>query len=223
MNSFKHFLNHHLYLTLTLYLTLSLTLLSCSPSLVNLDTAKNQVVSYYESGEYEKEMAAIINDAKEKFSKIEVQDNSAVVFDLDETALDNYEAIKKIGFGYEPKWWDEWVQQGTAPANKKVKELYNFLIQMGFKVIFISGKKETQYDATIKNLVLVGYNEFDTLIVRPKESHKTKAAEFKSQKRKELAEKGYTIIGCVGDQVSDCVGENCGIIVKLPNYLYLVE
>lgn len=225
MKNFKCFFktSHYFNLHLNLSLTLALTLISCSPSLVNLDTAKSQVAKYYESGEYEKEMTEIINDAKEKFAKIEVREYSAVVFDLDETALDNYETIKKIGFGYESKWWDEWVQQGAAPANKKVKELYDYLIQKGFRVIFLSGKKETQYDATFRNLLEVGYSKFDTLIVRDNKEYKIKAGEFKTQKRRELSEKGYDIVGCVGDQVSDCVGENCGIIVKLPNYLYLVE
>lgn len=226
MNLFEPFINHlkH-YLNCRLYLAIAFALaqLSCAPSLVNLDTAKNRVANYYESGEYEKELTDIIDDAKKKFAKIEVQDNAAVVFDLDETALDNYDAIKKIDFGYEPKWWDEWVQQANAPANKKVKELYDFLIQKGFRVIFISGKKDTQYDATFRNLINVGYERFDTLIVRSQKDYKTKAGQFKAQKRKELTDKGYNIVGCVGDQESDCVGENCGIVIKLPNYLYLVE
>lgn len=217
INLFKYFLN------LYLGIFFSVAQLSCSPSLVNLDTAKDRVADYYESGEYEKELAEIIDDAKKKFAKIEAQSNSAVVFDLDETALDNYEAIKKIGFGYEPKYWDDWVQQGAAPANKKVKELYEFLLQNGFKIIFITGKKDTQYDATFRNLINVGYERFDTLIVRSQKDYKTKAGQFKAQKRKELTNKGYNIVGCVGDQESDCDGENCGIVIKLPNYLYLVE
>ena len=218
-----HYLNLYLYLYLYLLIVFALTQPACSPSLINLDTAKDRVATYYESGEYEKELTAIIDDAKKKFAKLEVQDNSVVVFDLDETALDNYEAIKKIGFGYEPKYWDDWVQQGAAPANKKVKELYEFLLRKGFKIIFLSGKTDTQYDATFRNLINVGYERFDTLIVRSQKDYKTKAAQFKAEKRKELTDKGYNIVGCVGDQESDCAGENSGIIVKLPNYLYLVE
>jgi len=76
MNSFNHFphlnLHHNLYLTLALTLSLPLILISCSPALVNLDTAKDQIAYYYESGQYEKELTEIINDAKEKFSKIEM-------------------------------------------------------------------------------------------------------------------------------------------------------
>ena len=149
--------------------------------------------------------------------------NSTVVFDIDETTLDNYKAIKKIGYGYESKYWDEWLGKAEAPAIQQVKELYDFLLQKGFKIIFITGKKDYQYNATLKNMKLVGYTEFDTIITRNKDEYKIKSAQYKSQKRKELTDKGYVIAGCVGDQLTDCQGENCGIVVKLPNYLYLVE
>jgi predicted secreted acid phosphatase len=219
--SFKHVLNHNLSLYLSI--TFAFALLSCSPALVNLDTAKDRVAKYYESGEYAKELTEIISDAKEKFSKVEVTPNSAVVFDIDETVLDNYEAIKKIGFGYIPKHWDEWQQKAEAPAIPQVKDLYDFLLEEGFKIIFITGKKDYQYDATFKNLNSVGYTKFDTLIVRQKQDYKSESALFKVQKRRELTEKGYVVAGCVGDQLTDCEGDNCGIVVKLPNYLYIVK
>src|SRR3989339_1462862 len=219
INLFKQNLHLHLYLNLSL----AFSLISCSPALVNLDTTKDQVAHYYESSQFERELTEIINDAKEKFSKVELEPNSAVVFDIDETTLDNYEAIKQIGFGYEKKYWDEWIEKASAPANPQVKDLYDFLVKKGFKIIFITGKKDYQYNATFKNLNAAGYIDFDTLIVRGKKDYKTKSALFKSLKRKEMTEKGYIVVGCVGDQFTDCQGENCGIVVKLPNYLYLVE
>ena len=221
MNTFKKYLNynfHHYLLFL-----LSSILLSCSPTLINLDTAKDQIAHYYESGQYEKELNEIINAAKEKFSNVDLMPNSAVVFDIDETTLDNYEAIKQIGFGYEKDYWDVWLEKAQAPAIAQVKELYNFLLNNGYKVIFITGKKDYQYNATLKNLKMVGYAGFDTVITRSKDEYKIRSAQFKAQKRKELTEKGYIIAGCVGDQLTDCEGPNCGIVVKLPNYLYLVE
>lgn len=221
MNIFKPLLT--LTHSLTLTLTLPLLLISCTPSLVNLDTSKDEIAHYYESGQYEKELTEIINDAKARFSKVEVASNSAVVFDIDETALDNYSAIKKIGFGYEKKYWDEWLEEAEAPAIPQVKNLYDFLLQKGFKIIFITGKKDYQYNATFKNMKSAGYKDFDTIITRSKDEYKIKSALYKSQKRKELTDKGYIIAGCVGDQLTDCVGPNCGIVVKLPNYLYLVE
>ena len=223
MNSIKMLFSFSYAHTLYLSFVIAVLQLSCSPVLVNLETTKNQIANYYESGDYEKELTEIINDAKEKFAKIELLPNSVVILDIDETALDNYEAIKNIGYGYEKKLWDEWLEKAVAPAIPQVKDLYDFLLQKKFKIIFITGKKDYQYNATLKNMKSVGYVEFDTLITRRKDEYKIKSAQYKSQKRKELAENGYVIAGCVGDQLTDCEGENCGIVVKLPNYLYLVE
>ena len=221
MNSFKGYLTN--CLNLHLCLSLAFLFISCSPVLINLDSAKDEVAKYYESGQYEKDLTKIIAEAKEKFSSVKLEPNSAVVFDIDETTLDNYEAIKQIGFGFEKISWDEWVEKSIAPAIPQVKSLYDYLVQRGFKIIFITGRKDYQYNSTFKNLKSVGYVEFDTLITRGRNEHVTTAVEFKSQKRNELVAKGYEIVGCVGDQFSDCEGQNCGIIIKLPNYLYLVE
>ena len=80
-----------------------------------------------------------------------------------------------------------------------------------------------EYEVTYGNLVKEGYITFDTLITQREHEYKLKAAEFKSAKRTELTEKGYDIIGTVGDQWSDLEGEYHGIQVKIPNYLYLIE
>lgn len=217
MNSFNK------NLTNLLSLALALVLISCSPALINLDTAKDEVAKYYEFGQYEKDLTEIVAEAKEKFSSVKLEPNSAVVFDIDETTLDNYEAIKQIGFGFEKISWDEWVEKANAPAIPQVKNLYDYLVQRGFKIIFITGRKDYQYNSSFKNLKSVGYVEFDTLITRGRNEHKTSAVEYKSEKRKKLVEKAYKIAGCVGDQFSDCEGQNCGIVIKLPNYLYVVE
>jgi uncharacterized protein YcfL len=69
-----------------LTLIFSLTLISCSSNqLVNLRTSKDIVKDYYESGKYNEEMRAVINDAKEKFDEVEIKKNSVVIFDVDET------------------------------------------------------------------------------------------------------------------------------------------
>jgi len=59
-----------------LTLLLTLTLISCSCNqIVNLRTEKDIVKEYYESGKYDEELDAVINDAKEKFSEIEILKN----------------------------------------------------------------------------------------------------------------------------------------------------
>lgn len=191
--------------------------------IINLGAAKNAVRAYYESGGFDRECAKIIDDAINQIEKIELADKSAVVFDIDETALSNYEYTKKIGFGYIYKLWNEWQLKGIAPAIKDTKRFYDYLISKNIRVIFISGRNADVGEATKKNLIEQGYTKFDALILRSESENKISAAEWKAAKRKDLISKGYNIIACIGDQESDFAGGNTGIKIKLPSYLYLID
>lgn len=196
---------------------------SCSSTIPNL-TEQIRIIQYhYESGAYNKELNEIVSDARNEFAGILPSKNSAVVFDIDETALSNYEAIKSMGFGYISDYWHKWILEAKAPAIEEVKDLYHFLISRGFKIIFITGRNHKEYNATYKNLINEGYTKFDTLIVRSPELKDAPAYNFKSIERLVLTQMGYRIAGCVGDQESDLEGENTGIKVKLPNYLYIID
>ena len=209
----------------TLTFTLSLTLLiSCATEKpVNLSIAREEVKQYYESGKFEEELNKVITEAKQKFDKAEFTDSSVVIFDIDETALDNFELAEKMGFGYNYEMNKKWNAEMKAPAIKQVKELYDFLLSKGSKIIFLTGRNFYEYEVTYENLKKEGYSDFDTLITQIGDETKMKAKDFKSGKRIWLTNQGYEIIGTVGDQWSDLEGEYHGIQVKIPNYLYLIE
>jgi acid phosphatase len=190
---------------------------------VNLTNAREEVKQYYESGKYDEELNEVIKEAKEKFTNIEFKKNSVVIFDVDETALNNYGLAERMGFGYEYEMNKKWNAELKAPAIKQVKELYDFLLSKGAKLIFLTGRNFYEYDVTYQNLVKVGYTVFDTLITQIGDETKMKAKEFKSSKRVWLTEQGYDIVGTVGDQWSDLEGDYHGIQIKIPNYLYLIE
>lgn len=205
-------------------LLFSLIVISCSSTpIVNLRTSKDIVKDYYESGKYDEEMNAIIKDAKVKFDRVEVNKNSVVIFDVDETALNNYGLAKQMDFGYVYDLNKKWNAELKAPAIPQVKYLYNYLINRGAKIIFLTGRNHIEYDVTYKNLVHTGYNKFDTLITQREDEQRLKSQEFKSKKRTELKNKGYEIIGTVGDQWTDLNGQYSGIQVKIPNYLYEIK
>ena len=207
-----------------LILLLSIILISCSSNqLVNLRTAKDIVKDYYESGGYDRELDAVIGDAKEKFDKVEVKNNSVVIFDIDETALNNYGLAKQMDFGYVYDLNKKWNEELKATAIKQTQELYFYLLNKGFKVIFLTGRNSNEYDVTYKNLIQEGYSGFDTLITQSKEDQKLKAQDFKSKVRTELSNQGYKIVGTVGDQWIDLNGPNAGIQIKIPNYLYEIK
>jgi acid phosphatase len=190
---------------------------------VNLQLAKKDVMSYYESDRYSNDLKKIISNAEEKIIKLELKTNSAVVFDVDETSLSNYESIKKIYFGYDPVMWNNWINEGKAPAISEVKQFYDFIIMKKIKAIFLSSRKGSQYDVTYRNLKQAGYLEFDILILKDNSDSNLTSLAFKSKQRELLSKKGYDIIAVIGDQESDLQGNYHGLQIKLPNYLYIIE
>ncbi len=205
---------------IVLILAVVLQFNSCTDKPVNLSAARESVKEYYESGKFDEELDNVIREAKNKFSKVEFIDNSVVIFDVDETALNNYEISKKMGYGYVYEMVYEWTQNAKVPAFPQVKELYDYLLSKGSKIIFLTARGYDEYDATYNNLITQGYTEFDTLITKSKNEYKMKSLDFKSAKRDELVQGGYNILGTVGDQWSDLEGPHHGIQVKIPNYLY---
>ena len=205
---------------LTTIFAVVIQLAGCTTKPVNLSVARESVKEYYESGKFDEELDNVIREAKDKFSKVEFADNSVVIFDVDETALNNYEVSKKMGYGYLYEMVYEWTQGAKVPAFPQVKELYDYLLSKGSKIIFLTARRDDEYDATYKNLITQGYTKFDTLITKNKNEYEMKSVDFKSAKRDELVQRGYDILGTVGDQWNDLEGPHHGIQVKVPNYLY---
>jgi len=201
-----------------------LLLLSCTEEKpVNLSVSREKVKEYYESGKFDKELDEVIDEVKSEFDKVDIKSNSVVIFDVDETALNNYGLAEQMGFGYVYEMNKKWNAEVKAPAIPQVKELYDFLLSKGVKAIFLTGRNFPEYEVTYQNLKSTGYSVFDTLITQIGDEKKMKAKDFKSSKRIWLTEQGYEIIGTVGDQWSDLEGLYHGIQVKIPNYLYLIE
>lgn len=195
----------------------------CSSSIQNLSSSKKEISIYYELGGYNKELKDIVSNAIADIKGETVTDSSAAIFDIDETALSNYELIKSVDYGYVPQLWHTWIMEAKAPAINPVKDLYDVLVSRKVKIIFLTGRSSDEYNATYKNLINAGYTKFDTLVVRNSDMAGTTAANYKRIERIVLTALGYKIIACVGDQKSDFIGGNTGIIVKLPNYLYSIE
>lgn len=209
---------------LKLFPLLILTACSSSvPQLTNLDAAKKIVRDYYDSGSFDKECESAITEGIKEIEENSIPQNAAAVFDVDDTALSNYESSKEIGFGFVPAVWNEYMKSGAAKAIPQTKKFYDWLVSKNIRVIFLTGRNPETYTYTKENLINRGYTKFDTLIVRNAEEKKLPAASWKESKRKELTQKGYNIVACIGDQWSDLSGEFTGIKIKLPNYLYIID
>lgn len=189
---------------------------------INLTKAKERVEQYCESGKLCDERGKAINRALKHFKKVTVTDTAAVVFDVDDTVLSDYENEKTIAFGYIPKLSHAWILRADAPGIDQTKKLYDYLIDRGFHVIFLTGRHQDEYQATLKNLREEGFTIFDRVIVRSSNEKSLTAQEYKTERRRQLAAEGYSIVGTVGDQWSDLCGAYSGYRVKVPNYRYII-
>ena len=189
---------------------------------LNLTIAKERVEKYYECGQYDSDLDRIVSRAINHFKKVSTHKKATIIFDIDDTVLSDYADAKSISFGYVPKLSHEWVLRADAPAIPQTKRLYDYLIKQGFIIIFLTGRKHNEYDATEKNLKSQGFIQFDKLIVRQKDEELLTATEFKTIHRKKLNQDGYRIVGCIGDQWSDLSGGYTGHTIKLPNVRYFI-
>ena len=191
--------------------------------LENLSLLKDKIIQYHSSGQYDKDMQIVCRNAWSKLKRIKPDSNSTVVFDVDETSLSNYSFLRTMDFGYIPFFWDKWIDSAKAPAIKPVKTLYDSVVTKGFKVVFISGRRDYQYASTVKNLKDQGFSHFDTLITKNMNDLSFTTSLFKENKRIDLTKRGYRIICSIGDQFSDMSGKYTGLKVKLINYIYFIK
>ncbi|XP_021894859.1 acid phosphatase 1 [Carica papaya] len=150
----------------------------------------------------------------------------AWIFDIDETLLSNLPYYELHGFGSETfneTSFYEWVDLAEAPALQHSLELYKELKQMGFKIILLTGRTEYHRNATAKNLVYAGFNDWERLILRGLTDEGKEATVFKSERRLDLINESYRIHGNSGDQWSDLLGYAVASrSFKLPNPMYYV-
>ncbi|XP_076907301.1 acid phosphatase 1-like [Bidens hawaiensis] len=149
------------------------------------------------------------------------------VFDIDETTLSNipYFARDDVAFGFVPMYWtkfSQWAEKNVAPAIPGSLKLYKKLVNLGFKIVFITGSREASRQPRIRNLKAVGYTQWMKLILRG-DNDQSNAVAYKSGKRKEIEEAGYKIRGNMSDQWSDLLGNNPGDrTFKMPDPMYYV-
>ncbi|CAN7039485.1 unnamed protein product [Brassica rapa subsp. trilocularis] len=150
----------------------------------------------------------------------------AWIFDIDETLLSNLPYFIEHGFGlelFDHSEFDKWVERGVAPAIAPSLKLYQRVIDLGYRVFLLTGRKESHRLVTVENLINAGFQNWDKLILRsPDEQHKM-ATVYKSEKRDEMVKEGFRIRGNLGNQWSDLLGSSMSQrSFKLANPMYYI-
>jgi predicted secreted acid phosphatase len=193
----------------------------------NLDLAKAELIRYHDSGEYEKDIAHVVEQAKTYLSE-RIQENKnqpkklALVFDIDETALSNYADMLRMNFGGTLKDIEEAEAKSNIPAIKSTLDLYEFAKANGAAVFFITARREIYKAGTETSLKNAGYKNYDGLFLLPMSYHEKSVTAFKANVRKQLIEQGYDVVLSLSDQEGDLRGGYADKTFKLPDPYYLV-
>lgn len=191
----------------------------------NLDTVKKEIKNFKKSGAWEESHSCIAEKAKAILNEyIPVGTRKlAVIFDIDDTALSNYEINIKQDFGFMHAHNKAWEMTSQSKPILPVLDFYNYAKSNGFAVFFITGRSEYQRESTITNLQQAGFCNWDGLFFKPPNYKKKSNCYFKSDWRKHIQSLGYTIIVNIGDQFSDMAGEAQALYnFKLSNPMYLI-
>jgi acid phosphatase len=192
-------------------------------SIPNLTMVREMIVEYRKCDIWHIELEDAASRAIQILdgSGMEVK-KRAVVFDIDETTLDNYEYYENNGFCYFKDRWSEWVDSAKAPRIEPIFRVYRHALDKGYRIFFITGRHERSRASTERNLKNAGYSIYESLIMRDQTNAHDTALVYKSRAREKLTRKGYKIILNVGDQYSDLLGGYSKHILKLPNPMYFI-
>src|SRR5690348_1968515 len=156
---------------------------SVSSQPVNVGDAKIAALAYHDSGAYDSDLAIVDGKAMRwVIKRAAAVTKPALVLDIDETALSNWEIIKLDDFGrpvggpcdpalHAPCGWAAWDQLGRDPAIMPTLQLFQQARTMNVTVFFITGRPESQRDATERNLAAAGYGGFAKLYMVPNGAH----------------------------------------------------
>lgn len=211
----------------------------------NLAGLKNQLDYYECSKTYERDFRRVIDKAVSYLTlRAKKGTMLALVLDIDETSISNWQEMKANDFGLiedgpcnlgspDPDGWripespcgfNAWILAADAKPLDTVR-LFRAAKDNKVAVFFVTGRKDDDKhavrDATADNLRKAGYTDWADLLLEPVGYNST-VEEFKTEKRKEITARGYTIIANVGDQYSDLKGGYSERVFKLPNPFYFV-
>ncbi|KAF7106145.1 hypothetical protein CFC21_106900 [Triticum aestivum] len=185
-------------------------------------------VGHYMLGShYRRDSKVVIDQAIAYLDSLRLAGNGKEVwvFDIDETMLSNLPYYATHGFGarpYNATSYNAYVLEGSAPALPETKRLYNKLLTVGIKPVFLTGRTEDQRAITVANLRRQGISGWMYLLLK-QPGFKGSAVIYKSGERQKLQDAGYVIVGNIGDQWSDILGAPEGArTFKLPDPMYYI-
>ncbi len=205
----------------------------------NIDFVKARL-RHYHCARYDADVRAVLAEASDWVGARAPQvKRPALVFDIDETSLSNWERIDKDDFGYIPNGACDlsqagqacgdldWQKSGKAPAIAPTLGLFNQAAKTGaIPVFFITGRYEGAEARgwTEANLSKAGYGGWARLYMRdPASRSQPSVSIHKTAARADIERQGFVIIANIGDQLSDLAGGHAERTFKVPNPFYFIR
>jgi len=212
----------------------------------NIDSDRATIRAYYgadatgisnkTSSPYISELAEIQADTLAALPAVDPAEQRAIVFDADDTTLWTYDMEDNaMHFNFDPVVQaNEWVFPMRFPATPGMVDFLDAVEDKGYFAFGITGRRFAQEAATLGNLEIVGFTQFDADNFYTKwdgsDANKPSyvscvaactTVEYKANTRKHIEEElGYDIVLNVGDQWSDLQGGYSDAVLKLPNPTY---
>jgi predicted secreted acid phosphatase len=182
---------------------------------------------YHDSGQYDRDIQTVATQAQAQLTaavnKVSAAKKLAIVLDIDETSLSNWEFIKEAHLAPSIGPFYQWILEAKDTAIVPTLKLYQYAIQHNVAVFFITGRNDSFRAATIKNLNATGFGKYQEIYFRSAQDAKTgNIAEYKTKVRALIEAKGYDIVLNLGDQYSDLCGGTADTMFKYPNPFYFV-
>jgi 5'-nucleotidase (lipoprotein e(P4) family) len=138
----------------------------------------------------------------QKLASRQNQKPAAIVFDIDETVLDNsaYEVhLIQTGQLYSSEGWKQWTDRVDARALPGALEFTKYAKSKGVEVIYISNRKADEREPTLKNLKKEGFPNADSVFLFLREINQNND---KTMRRNTVIET-YDVLLYVGDNLTD--------------------
>jgi hypothetical protein len=143
----------------------------------------------------------------------------AIVLDIDETSLSNYQQLSATDFANASAALATAAVAGNSPAIAPTLDLYQRALAANISVFAITGRPAAIETQTRQNLNNAGYTGLAGIFFKPSADQ---VIPFKSGQRAALEGQGYRIVANVGDQESDLAGGHADRSFKLPNPFYFI-
>ena len=198
------------------------------PELANLTEIKNELKEYHDDGRYEQDLLAMAVQAQECMLDAATDaERPALVLDIDETALSNYDWMVEVDFlRGSPMLADLFAahaDEAEQPTDRaSARPVRSGAGQRDRRLLHHRAARATARRRRRTNLRNAGYDDFAEVYFAPTDYDDPSIVPFKSGVRADIEEQGYTIVANVGDQDSDLEGGHAQCQHKLVDPYYFI-